>query len=184
MGNQVENLPRDGAVVAVFDTHTAARAALDALVGWGLSADRVSLVGKDARSEGHLVAFYDGGESTKVWGRLGGFWGDVAGTLTGSAFLVLPEVGHLLVFGPLGHWIMAGLEGAAVIGGVSALGAGLVSLGVPRGDIAQYESSVRAGRFLVVASGTSADVERARGLLRRARPVQCHDYHRAPALAS
>jgi hypothetical protein len=75
---------------------------------------------------------------------------------------------------------MAGLEGAAVVGGVSALGAGLVSLGIPRNSIVQYESQLKAGKFLVVASGATEDVNRARDLLRRTNPSDVRDYHRQP----
>lgn len=183
MANPVERMPREGAAIAVFDTHTAAEAALRDLRGAGFPMAHLSLVGKDDRTEDHVIGYYNAGDRLKFWGRLGAFWGSVAGALFGSALLILPGVGHLFVFGPLAHWIVAGLEGAAVVGGVSALGAGLVSLGVPPNAVVQYETALRAGRFLLVAGGTVREVDQARDILRRAATGEVHDYMRAPAMA-
>jgi hypothetical protein len=67
----------------------------------------------------------------KYWGKLGAFWGGVWGLLFGSAMFLIPGVGPLLVAGPLVGWIVGALEGAVVVGGLSAMGAGLYSLGIP-----------------------------------------------------
>ena len=183
MARSPDNMPRDGAAVAVFDTHTAAEAAIRELQQSGFPMERLSLVGKDYRTEEHVIGYYNAGDRMKFWGKLGAFWGALGGLLFGSAFLLVPGVGHLLVFGPLAHFIMAGLEGAAVVGGVSALGAGLVSLGIPKNAVIQYESALKAGRFLVVATGTSDEIAAARDLLRRHAPQDVHDHARAVAPA-
>lgn len=180
MANEPETLPRDAAAVAVFDTHLAAESAVKQLQGGGFPMNQLSLVGKDFHTEEHVIGYYNAGDRMKFWGKLGAWWGGLAGLLFGSAFLLVPGIGHLFVLGPLAHWIMAGLEGAAVVGGVSALGAGLVSLGIPRNSIVQYESQLKAGKFLVVASGATEDVNRARDLLRRTNPTDVRDYRRQP----
>jgi len=41
----------------------------------------------------------------------------------------------VLIAGPLVSWIVASLEGAVVVGGVSALGAGLVSIDIPKDSV-------------------------------------------------
>lgn len=179
MDDPAERLPRDIAVVAVFDDHPRAEAALAALVRDGRPMDHVSLVGRDHRTEDHVIAWHVAGDRLRIWGRRGAFWGGVARTLHGAAFLVLPGFGHVLVFGPLAHWILRDLDGAAIIGGVSALGAGLVSLGVPRAALAPYEAAVRDGRFVLVASGTPAELDRMRDSLRRCAPTELHDYARS-----
>ena len=180
MANEPETLPRDAAAVAVFDTHLAAESAVKQLQREGFPMNQLSLVGKDFHTEEHVIGYYNAGDRMKFWGKLGAWWGGLAGLLFGSAFLLVPGIGHLFVLGPLAHWIMAGLEGAAVVGGVSALGAGLDSLGIPRNSIVQYESQLKAGKFLVVASGATEDVNRARDLLRRTNPSDVRDYRRQP----
>jgi len=99
------------------------------------------------------------------WGELGAFWGGFWGLLLGSAFFWVPGVGQLLVAGPLVMWIVGALEEAALVAGVSALGAGLYSIGIPKNSILQYETEVKNGKLLLVANGTADEVERAKDLL-------------------
>ncbi len=85
--------------------------------------------------------------------------------LFGSAFFLVPGIGPLLVAGPLVMWIVGVLEGAAVVGGLSALGAALYSIGIPKNSVVQYETEVKNGKLLLVAHGTADEVERARDIL-------------------
>ena len=94
----------------------------------------------------------------------GGVWG----LLVGAAVLFIPGVGPVVVAGSVVTWIAAALEGALVVGGLSALGAGLYSLGVPKDSILKYETSVKAGKFILIAHGTAGEVETARGILQSA----------------
>ena len=103
----------------------------------------------------------------KYWGKLGAFWGGFWGMLFGSAFFCLPGFGPLLVAGPLVVWIVGALEGAVVMGGLSALGAALFSIGIPEDSILQYETHVKNGKLLLVAHGTSEEVENAKNVLDR-----------------
>lgn len=41
--------------------------------------------------------------------------------------------------------IVARLENAVVVGGLSALGAGLFGLGLPKNSIVEYETAIKAG---------------------------------------
>ncbi len=51
------------------------------------------------------------------------------------------------------------------MGGLSALGAALVSIGIPKNSVLQYETEVKNGKLLLVAHGTSEEVEHAKDLL-------------------
>ncbi len=57
--------------------------------------------------------------------------------------------------------IAGALEGAVVIGGVSALGAGLSSMGIPKDSIVKYETALKTDQFLLIAHGTVAEVAKA-----------------------
>lgn len=48
---------------------------------------------------------------------------------------LIPGLGPLVVAGPLVGWLGGALESAVVVGGLSALGAGLFSLGIPKNSI-------------------------------------------------
>jgi len=76
------------------------------------------------------------------------------------------------VAGPLVSWIVGALEGAVVVGGLSALGAGLYSLGIPKDSILQYETALKAGKFVLLAHGSVDDAARAKDILARTEPVK------------
>jgi hypothetical protein len=133
---------------------------------------KLSIVGKDYHTEEHVVGYYNAGDRMKRWGRTGAFWGGFWGLLLGSAFFAIPGIGPVLVAGPLVAWIIGALEGAVVVGGLSAIGAGLYSIGIPKDSIVQYESAIRSDKFLLLAHGTEEEVERAKGIMRTAQPVE------------
>jgi hypothetical protein len=73
----------------------------------------------------------------------------------------------VVIAGTLVSWIVGALEGAVVVGGASALGAGLASMGIPRDSIAKYETAIKADKFLLLAHGTPEQVGRAKSILGR-----------------
>jgi len=71
----------------------------------------------------------------------------------------------ILVAGPLVAWIVAGLEGAVVVGGVSAVGAGLVSIGIPKDSVLKYDVALKTDKFLLVIHGTPDAVDKAKDII-------------------
>jgi len=51
------------------------------------------------------------------------------------------------------------------IGGLTALGAGLYSIGIPKDSVLKYETSLKSNKFLLVAHGTREEVEKAKRIL-------------------
>jgi hypothetical protein len=88
-----------------------------------------------------------------------------------GALFIIPGLGPILVAGPLVAWIVGALEGAVVVGGLGALGAGLYSIGIPKDSVVQYEAALKADKFLVLAHGTADDVAHARGILQNTHPL-------------
>ena len=117
----------------------------------------------------------------KYWGKWGAFWGGFWGLLFGAAFFWVPAIGPVLVGGPLVASIVSGLENAVVVGGLSAIGAGLFSMGIPKDSIVTYETALKAGEYLVVAHGTSAETDKARTILSTRKPTDLTDHVLAPA---
>jgi len=68
-------------------------------------------------------------------------------------------------------WIVGALEGAAVFGGLSAIGVGLYSMGIPRDSILQYEMALKTDKFLLMVHGSATVVEKARDIIASTRPV-------------
>jgi hypothetical protein len=69
-------------------------------------------------------------------------------------------------------WIVGALEGAVVVGGLSALGAGLYSIGIPKDSVVKYESALKSDKFLLLAHGTANEVAKARDIMQTTHPVE------------
>jgi hypothetical protein len=164
-------MSKNNSVVAIYPSHTAAEAAIKELQKSGFDLKKLSILGRDYHTDEHVVGYYNVGDRMKVWGKTGAFWGGVWGLFFGSAFFWVPGLGPLLVAGPLVSWIVGALEGAVVVGGLSAIGASLYSLGIPKDSILQYETDLKAGKFVLLAHGSVDDVGRAKDILTRTEPV-------------
>src|SRR5580704_12285585 len=143
------------AVIAVYETHSGAENAVKELQKSGFDVKKLSVVGKDFHTDERVVGYYNAGDRMKYWGKTGAFWGGLWGLLFGAAFFWLPGVGPLLVAGPLAAWIIGALEGAVVVGGLSAVGAGLYSIGIPKDSVLRYETAINTDKFLLLAKGTA-----------------------------
>jgi len=157
-------------VVAVYPLHTDAEWAVKELQKAGFDMKKLSIVGRDYHTDEHVVGYYNNSDRMKMWGKTGAFWGGLWGFLFGSAFFWVPGLGQLLVAGPLVGWIVGALEGATVMGGLSALGAGLYGLGIPKDSIVQYETAIKTGKYVLIAHGSAADVLQAKEILNKTKP--------------
>ncbi len=159
-------------VVAVYRTHTEADQAVKELQQGGVDMRKLSIVGKGYHTDEHAVGYYNTGDRMKYWGKVGAFWGGFWGLLFGSAFFMIPGLGPILAAGPVVAWIVGALESAVVVGGVSALGAGLYSMGIPKDSVVKYEAALKTDQFLLIAHGTAAEVAKAKDIIETTHPAQ------------
>jgi uncharacterized membrane protein len=165
-------MPETNSVIAIYHTHSQAEEAVKELQKSGFDMQKMSIVGKDYHTDEHVVGYYNTGDRMKYWGKLGAFWGGIWGMLFGAAFFIIPGIGPILVAGPLVAWIIGALEGAVVVGGLSALGAGLYSIGIPKDSVVKYETALKSDKFLLLAHGTADEVAKARDILRTTNPLE------------
>jgi uncharacterized membrane protein len=177
----MSNTPKKdpNSVVAIYTEHTAAENAIQTLKNAGFDVKKLAIIGRDYHTEEDVVGFYNVGDRMKYWGKFGAFWGGLWGLLFGAAFLFIPGIGPVVAAGSVVTWIIAALEGAILVGGLSALGAGLFSLGIPKDSVVKYETSIKAGKFLLIAHGTADEVERAKAILQTSGAEEIN-FHTAP----
>ena len=181
----MNNTPRQeqNSVVAVFSQHSDAENAIKELKDGGFDIKKLAVVGRDYQTEENVVGFYNTGDRMKYWGKWGAFWGGLWGLLFGAAFLIVPGIGPIVAAGSIVASIVAALEGAVVVGGLSALGAGLFSLGIPKNSVVKYEASIKAGKFVLVAHGTAEEVANARDILKTSGAEQIESYEPSTEVA-
>ncbi|MEO8340939.1 MAG: general stress protein [Nitrospirota bacterium] len=158
------------AVVAVYNSHTEAEAAINELKRAAFNITKLSIVGKDYHTDEHVVGYYNAGDRMKYWGKLGALWGSIFGWFIGAGFFAIPGIGPVLVAGPLLGWVLGALEGAAITGGMTAIGAGLFSLGIPKDSVLNYETALKSNKFILVAHGTAEEAAQARKILQTTGP--------------
>ena len=160
----------ESSVVAVYRSHTDAEKAVAKLSAASFDITKVSILGKDYHTEENVVGYYTAGDRMKAWGGIGAFWGGIWGLLFGAGFFLIPGIGPVLVGGPFLAALVGALESAAVVGGLSAVSAGLVSLGIPKDSALKYEAEIKADKFVMVVHGTAEELERARAILAETSP--------------
>jgi hypothetical protein len=164
-------------VIAVFSEHQEADAAVKKLAGAGIELKHLSVVGKGYHSDEKIVGFYNVGDRIKFWGKRGAFWGGLWGLFLGGVSLTIPVIGPVMILGYLASVVVSAVEGAILVGGLSALGAALYSAGIPRDSVVQYEQAVKANGFLVIVHGAVAELMRAKTILAQGNPsrLDLHD---------
>lgn len=159
-------------VIAVFTEHPAAETAIKKLTAAGFDMKNLSVVGKGYHTDEKVVGFYNIGDRIKFWGTRGAFWGGFWGLFLGGLFMTVPVIGHVVVLGYLATILISGIENAVVVGGLSALGAALYSIGVPKDSVIQYEAALKTDNFLVMARGPAAEIARAKTILGAVYPTR------------
>lgn len=156
-------------VVAVFAGEEAARRAVEAVHGAGITAEQVSIVGRYAEGEGED----EGAAVTNqmlVGGAKGSAAGGLAGLVAGALVLAVPGVGAVL-----GAGVLAGAIGGAAAGAT----AGALWGGFSRMWDMTYRDLVQEGRVLVaVHTDDEAEAARAIRLLQDAGPDRLDEFDR------
>ena len=131
-----------------------------------------SIVGQGFHSEEKVVGFYNTGDRIRFWGKNGAFWGGLWSLFFGGIFLTIPVIGPVMVLGHLAVMVVAAVEGAILVGGLSALGAALFSIGIPKDSVIKYEQAVKSDGFLVVGHGSADEMTRSKKILEASNPTR------------
>ena len=158
-------------VIAVFADHNAAETAVKKLTAAGFEMKNLSVVGKGYQTDEKVVGFYNTGDRIKFWGTRGAFWGGLWGMFFGGLFLTIPVVGPCRRAWISGRpWRSTASRTRSWLAGMSALGAALYGIGMPKDSVIQYETAVKADSFLVMAHGAASEVARAKAILGTVKP--------------
>ncbi len=151
--------------IAIYDDHVQVEKAIRLLLEKGLEAGNLSIVGQGGQHEEQPIGFFKINETTGFWGMQGVFWARMWNTLEGAAYFWVPGLNTVVIAGPLVGALLAVLEGAVVIAGLSTLGAAFYKLGIPRDSVIRYENVIKSSCYMLIVHGDQGEVERAHELL-------------------
>jgi hypothetical protein len=164
--------------LSIFPSHVEAEAAVLELQKAGFDMQKISIIGKDYQTTEHVRGFLTWKDTAKVGAGEAGYWGSffggLFGILTGVGLLFIPGVGPVIIAGHVAGVLAGWIEGM-VVGGLGAAVAGglvgaLVGLGIPKEQALRYETEIKAGKFIVIVSGTDEEIDNAQQIFKNAQP--------------
>ena len=75
-----------------------------------------------------------------------------------------------------GGVVVGAFEGAVIIGGLTAVGAALAGIGIPKDSIIKYETQLKADKFILACHGTAEEMEKAHSILGAAGAVELNKH--------
>ena len=163
-------------VVAVYPDRPAAERAVEQLHRAGFDLDDLSIVGRVVQETEEPYGLVSRGDYVNAGSEIGAVFGGLFGLCIGAGFLVLPEIGLVVVAGPIAAALLAGIEGAVAGLGLGSVAGALVGWDIPKDRALKYEEQVKGGKFLVLVRSNSGVVARARSLLGAQGPEHTHVY--------
>jgi hypothetical protein len=160
-------------VVGIFSSREAAGVALDRIVLSGFPIAQVFLLGQggsdslETSSTAELSSANFGNITGTATGLkkgmvLGNLLGGTTGLLLGAGLIALPGVGQLMLSSAIAFMILSG----GICTAAGGLAGALIGLGVTSEQAKAYSQKVSEGSFLIVVEGTTAEIKRARHLLK------------------
>jgi hypothetical protein len=160
----------------LYNSHTDAKAAVQALETAGVSHGDISILASNADSwhdgtssdkstfpDRDLDGKDDRAEAAGTGAGIGAAAGGAVGLLTGLGIMAIPGVGPVVAAG----WLAATLAGAVAGGATGGIVGALTQAGVSTDDADVYAESIRRGGALVSARVNEADVPRLQAILDR-----------------
>lgn len=171
-------------ITRLFDTHTQAIAAIDALEAAGIDRDRISMISSNTENwhEGHrhgeakmrAPGQDDDNEAAEGAGKgalTGGMLGGGAGLLAGLGMLAIPGLGPVVAAGWLASTALGAAVGAAAGGATGGLLGALKDAGHSDEEAHVYSEGVRRGGTLVSVKAKDDEVVRVEQALHGQRGV-------------
>lgn len=165
-------MDKDNLPVYVFNTHVEAEEAVKALSKSGYDVKKLSIIGKGYHTEETPIGFYTMGDRIKAWGGMGAFWGGIWGLLVAPAVFFFPGFGLVAMAGPVVAALVAALEGAVLVGGVSAIGAALTQIGIPKDQVMKYETAIKVDKYVLMVHGSIEEQGNARTVLEQLKSLE------------
>lgn len=155
----------------LFYSRDEAEAAVRGLKDAGFNQDRISVIARDADKVEGVQSTQDVGnkadEGATAGALTGGALGGITGLLVGLGALAIPGIGPIIFAGVEGTAIATTLAGGAIGAATGGLVGALVGLGIPEEKAKIYNDRVSGGSFLVMVTGTEAEVERVETIMQR-----------------
>lgn len=162
-------------IIGQFPSHTEAERVVLELQKEGFDLQKLSIVGKDYQTAEQVGGFLTWKDTAQAGAAASGYWGSFVGglfgILAGAGVLFIPGMAPLIIADPitgvLAGWLEGTLVGGAGAAAVGGLAGALAGLGIPSHEVLKYETQIQAGEFMLLVTGSEADIGQAKRMLDR-----------------
>lgn len=145
-------------ITGLFDTDSAARAAIQTLHLAGIPESEISFIGREGKET-------EASEGAATGAGIGAVAGGAGGLLTGLGLMAIPGVGPVVAAGWLAATAAGAAAGAVVGGAAGGLIGSLVKSGVDEQDANVYAEGLRRGGSIVTVRTDGDQAETVRSIL-------------------
>ncbi|MDY7007645.1 MAG: general stress protein [Cyanobacteriota bacterium] len=162
--------------IGIFDNYDNMEKALHELKDAKFNMDKVSIITRDPKgkheiSPNELKEEHEIGnqasEGATTGALAGGALGGLTGLLVGLGALAIPGVGPVLLAGMEATALATTLSGGAIGAVTGGLVGALVGLGIPEDKAIHYSKQVGNGNYLIMVTGTEAEINHAYSILHK-----------------
>ena len=153
-------------LMAVFDNHEDAALAVEKLIHEGINKEHITLLGKGELEAYDKFEFNKENEDALYWGKVGAFWGALAGFFIGGLAVFLTGRGPLFALEPLIGAISGLGAGAILIGLLAMMFAWYFELGISKAMAKHYRDLLESGKNLLIVQGEIQELKKARKILK------------------
>jgi hypothetical protein len=152
-------------IIAAYPNRESVERALRRLQNDGFDMRDVSVINRAFETTEVPAVVVMTGDLAEVTAEVGAVAGFLCGLAIGTAWVVVPGLGPVLIAGSLAAALAGGAEAAVVGAVIGGLGGALVEWGIPSKHVQRHETHVSEGRFLVLARTDPEGVEYTRAVL-------------------
>jgi hypothetical protein len=152
-------------LIAIYPDRQSVERALRQLRDDGFDMRDVSVICRGFEATEVPAGVLTTGDIAAVGAGVGAVAGFLCGIAIGTALLVVPGLGSLLVAGSFLAALAGAAEGALVGAVIGGLGGALVGWGIPAVHVQRYKTRLSEGEFLLFARADRADIEYTRSVL-------------------
>jgi len=152
-------------ITGLFDDHSDARSAVNALESAGVPSKDISIVSNNTNN--HHTDESKAAEGSGTGAGIGAVVGGAGGLLTGLGIMAIPGVGPVVAAGWLAATAAGAVAGAVAGGAAGGIVGAMTDNGVSEEDAHVYAEGVRRGGTIVTAKVDDGLVPEAEAILKR-----------------